>query len=99
MEFKVQNGFAEQGHFPQFKTCRIIEPGAVRKVLVGYNQQMSVVIGESVHDHEVVFSPKQDQILAVIFLLREDAEDTAILLVVHALNVLHAPGCPKLIHL
>src|SRR5262249_22674570 len=65
---------------------------------IGCDHQVTVVVGEEVHQDKAALAPIEQQILLVAVLFRLGTEDTVLVFRVASLDVGHAPGRPEMIH-
>jgi hypothetical protein len=81
-------------HLLGFVRRQITEIHAVAK---GSDHNMPVIIRKFIHDHEILFSPVQNQSFLVFILMPGQAKDAGIRL--WTKNILDAPRAPKLFHI
>ncbi len=88
------NAFRHQRH--HLPTLRFSEIGKFTEMPIGNDHEMSVIVRIKIHDDEAMLPAVKDEIFSVIFLLRFQAENTAIFFLPE--NIINAPGSPEDIH-
>ena len=83
----------ERGHFARLVLIKLRNTG---DMTIWRDHEVTVIIGENIHEDETVFTRKKDKILFIIASSRQDAENTLIRLILG--NVFHAPGGPEAFH-
>jgi hypothetical protein len=82
----------------QFGVLLIAEIDQASLMPIGHDQQVSVVVGILVHDHEGVFETAEEQSFAVVPVVLKLTEDTALGGFAEFLDELHPPRSPQVTH-